>query len=83
MAGKKFFAHEEEEEEEEEEEGKEKRIRVTSSLTCASSVLVNMVGFIFARLLGAFCSLSSILLWNFVCKGRTFEGLDDGLGFSC
>jgi hypothetical protein len=64
--GEEVLAHEEEEEredeeEEEEEEGKEKRIRVTSSLTCASSVLVNMVGFMFARLLGAFCSLSSIL----------------------
>jgi hypothetical protein len=54
-------AEEKAEEEEEEEEGKEKRIRVTSSLTCASSVLVNMVEFIFAHLLGAFCSLSSIL----------------------
>jgi hypothetical protein len=60
--GEEVLAHEEEEEEEEEgKEGKEKRIRVTSSLTCASSVLVNMVGFIFARLLGVFCSLSSIL----------------------
>jgi hypothetical protein len=60
--GEEVLAHEEEEEEEaEEEEGKQKRIRVTSSLTCASSVLVNMVGFMFARLLGAFCSLSSIL----------------------
>jgi hypothetical protein len=58
--GEEVLAHEEEEEEEEEEEGKQKRIRVTSSLTCASSVLVNMVGFMFARLLGAFCSLSSI-----------------------
>jgi hypothetical protein len=60
--GEEVLAQEEEEEEEEDEaEGKEKRIRLTSSLTCASSVLVNMVGFIFARLLGAFCSLSSIL----------------------
>lgn len=59
--GEEVLAQEEEEEEEDEEEGKEKRIRLTSSLTCASSVLVNMVGFIFARLLGAFCSLSSIL----------------------
>ncbi len=60
--GEEVLAQEEEEEEEEdEEEGKEKRIRLTSSLTCASSVLVNMVSFIFARLLGAFCSLSSIL----------------------
>jgi hypothetical protein len=64
--GEEVLAQEEaeekaEEEEDEEEEGKEKRIRVTSSLTCASSVLVNMVGFIFAHLLGAFCSLSSIL----------------------
>jgi hypothetical protein len=59
--GEEVLAQEEEEEEEDEAEGKEKRIRLTSSLTCASSVLVNMVGFIFARLLGAFCSLSSIL----------------------
>jgi hypothetical protein len=59
--GEEVLAHEEEEEDEDEDEGKEKRIRVTSSLTCASSVLVNMVGFVFARLLGVFCSLSSIL----------------------